>query len=127
MVEMGFSLEETRRLLDVAAQTDAGEIPPAADLVTRKYFVTFDDDYLRRLGVATTLEGHGPLDDGQIAEVTGLTQDHVVKIRKGALEKLKQTGELRAFAELIADLAASRDDYHQFEIVENTEIKITIS
>jgi hypothetical protein len=127
MVSMGFTLDETRRLIDVAAQTADGVVPPETDLVTRKYFITFDDSYLRNLGVATTLDGHGSLDDSQIADITGLSQDHVVKIRKGALEKLKQAGELRAFAELIAELAAARDDYHQFEIVENTEITIKIS
>jgi hypothetical protein len=127
MVKMGFSLEETRRLIDVAAKTEDGQIPAESDLVTRKYFITFDGDYLSSLAVSTLLDNHGQLDDKEIARATGLTQDRVVKIRKAAMEKLKTADRLKEFAGLISELVDLRDDFHRYEIVENTEIKITVS
>ena len=127
MTKMGFTLEETRRLIDVAAKTEDGQVPEEPDLVTRKYFVTFDGDYLSSLAVSTLLDNHGQLDDKEIARATGLTQDRVVKIRKAALEKLRQADRLQEFAGLIFDLVDIRDDVHRYEIIENTEIKITFN
>lgn len=127
MKAMGFTLAETRKLLDVAAKTDDGQIPPEPDLVTRKYFITFNDDFMIGLGIAATIEERGSLDDKEISEIIGIDRDNVVRIRKSALGKMESSGELRKFAELIAELSSRRNNYHQFEIVENTEIKITIS